>query len=151
MKTLWFFVILAAVNGEVCTKTDDQGNPTTVPSNKWGEACDKTCGKCSDEQGCDKENGHCISKKCAEGWQGDKCNECAVGRWGEAEGDTQEVSIDPTIFIDNLLFSVRKHAGNVATKQKVAIKHLAIVIATNAPKAGREINVLQQCGEKIRR
>lgn len=40
MKTLWFFVILAAVNGEVCTKseTDDQGNPTTVPSNKWGEA-----------------------------------------------------------------------------------------------------------------
>lgn len=66
MKTLWFFVILAAVNGEVT-----------------------------------------------------QCND--VKKWGEAEGDTPEVRIDPTIFIDILLFSVRKHAGNVATI-KVAIK-----------------------------
>ena len=47
MKTLWFFVILAAVNGEVT-----------------------------------------------------QCND--VKKWGEAEGDTPEVRIDPTIFIDNL-------------------------------------------------
>ena len=76
MKTLWFFVILAAVNGEVCppiSGTDDQGNPTTTPSNKWGEACDKTCGECSDDQGCDKKTGHCNSEKCAPGWEGDKC------------------------------------------------------------------------------
>lgn len=35
--------------------------------------CWKPCGKCSDDQGCDKKTGHCISEKCAQGWQGDKC------------------------------------------------------------------------------
>merc|ERR1712131_289079 len=70
MKTLWFFVILAAVNGEVTQCNDVK---------RWGEAggdfpeCSKPCGKCSNDEGCDKKTGHCISNKCAQGWQGDKC------------------------------------------------------------------------------
>jgi len=38
--------------------------------------CWKPCGKCIDDEGnvegCDKKTGHC-KKKCAQGWQGDKC------------------------------------------------------------------------------
>ena len=49
----------------------------------------KPCGKCSDDQGCDKKTGHCISNECAEGW------------WGEPEENGQ-VRFDLTIFIAKL-------------------------------------------------
>jgi len=49
----------------------------------------KPCGKCSDDQPCDKKTGQCNS------------NECAVGWWGEPEENGQ-VRIDLPIFIANL-------------------------------------------------
>ena len=81
-------------------------------------------------------------------------NGCATNRWGEAEGELKEVRLDGpfrtcnAILNANLEFSVGNHAGNVMA-MKVAIKLLVLVLARNVNQAGREINVLHQCVEKI--
>ena len=85
-------------------------------------------------------------------------NGTATNRWGEEwewdEGKLAEVRLDGpfrtcnAILNANLEFSVGNHAENVMAKE-VAIKIMVLVLARNVNQAGREINVLHQCVEKI--